>query len=435
MGVHNFQPYVAPPPPQRVVVAQPQPAPQAARVEPPVPVRPVFILPNITRLPPGNPVPNTHNQVNQDTKKALINKVIYIRNEADNQKSKVVRHLSDSIRKINQQAKEALQKIETFINLCEDIIREITQVNSVLKAEFYGPLETILLSPKVDLILGNMIAPLIETCWPDNLFTYIPSTFPHELYNNNSNSIGFTENNKIILYPLKKEVQNNQFAKTACFMGLGEDKILVTGGQFNNAVSGQASIFDVKTSQKVKNLPNLKHPRQLHGMGWVYGNLIVIGGKDNENPMSSVEVLKNNNWEEFPPLKCERHSFSTITLNKSLWVIGGVERNVLDTIERFVLGQDNYWESIKIESNLHISKPWLVGTGNSILIIGGKTSDGERRGKIFQYDPSIRYAKKIDDLDDPAYFDSNQSYVEGKLIKHYGDDKNLVSLDMVVLHR
>ena len=251
---------------------------------------PAFKIPRMIRVPKGGIIsPDTHFQVDPITKKMLINRIVEIRNKADGEVSLVIERLSAAIKNINNQARDAIEKIESFKNLCENIIREISKIDGILKAPIYGPLETLLLSDNIKDVLLKMTPPKVLLSWPQDLFSFISSTFPHEIYNDSSFSIGFGADTQLAIFPKNTKdpkepldlddiedaaekskqywsqfqlIDCPAFTNTACYMALDSGRIIQTGGKESNKVY----IIDTVNLQLAA-LPDLKQARELHGMG------------------------------------------------------------------------------------------------------------------------------------------------------------------------
>ena len=66
--------------------------------------------------------------------------------------------------------------------------------------------------------------------------------------------------------------------------------------------------------------------RSGHALVACDGRLIAIGGKTEENPLSSVEMLSNlerHCWEDLKPMNKARNCFAAVAFGGKVYAIGG----------------------------------------------------------------------------------------------------------------
>lgn len=74
--------------------------------------------------------------------------------------------------------------------------------------------------------------------------------------------------------------------------------------------------------------------RTTHGWGLGWGVYVIGGGGNDYQPVSSVERLRDGQWETMPPLPTARMHASAAVLDGKIYVIGGVDvdHNILGSV-------------------------------------------------------------------------------------------------------
>ena len=154
----------------------------------------------------------TYRIVNPRTKKDLIEKISQVKNQAHSQIDSLLQDTNKCILDIKKQFQKAFKQINEFIKLCDSVIIEINSINYIYDKELYAPLENALLSFNIETMLNLIHPPLIETSQSNFKINYIPSTFPHYLYNYSDYTIEFNSMNSIQTIPFNNSIQNDKFS-------------------------------------------------------------------------------------------------------------------------------------------------------------------------------------------------------------------------------
>ena len=128
---------------------------------------------------------------NLESKRVLINKINQIKLEAESSKNSIVLRCRTLISEINEKSYIVIEKLENFINLCSKIIADIHSFQSIPSNQIYNPLTSALLSGNISNLIQKMHPPKISFFDSSEWFSYIPSTFPHYLYNFSDFTAGF----------------------------------------------------------------------------------------------------------------------------------------------------------------------------------------------------------------------------------------------------
>ena len=128
---------------------------------------------------------------NLESKRVLINKINQIKLEAESSKNSIVLRCRTLISEINEKSYIVIEKLENFINLCSKIIADIHYFQSIPSNQIYNPLTSALLSGNISNLIQKMHPPKISFFDSSEWFSYIPSTFPHYLYNFSDFTAGF----------------------------------------------------------------------------------------------------------------------------------------------------------------------------------------------------------------------------------------------------
>ena len=145
--------------------------------------------------------------VNPITKNQIINRIKDIRQKAVIQKNLAKNKYLQDIALLAEYLQEGNDQLTEFIKQCNNILKEIIQIEKISDKEFYIPLENALISKNIDSLLKSIKCPKLKISTSIE-FEYIPTVFPYCLYNYSDQTIGYELINKIKVYPLNKEIQN-----------------------------------------------------------------------------------------------------------------------------------------------------------------------------------------------------------------------------------
>ena len=120
------------------------------------------------------------------------------------------------------------------------------------------------------------------------------------------------------------------------------------------------------------------------------GRVWALGGINySERIMSKCEMFdpRDNLWHQIAPMKRERKNAGAVGLNSdTIYVFGGSNAQVLDSIEKYSISQDQWTElPIKLPDPASFLSPFKV-TNRHILIFGGQVKAKTADKKTFKSD-------------------------------------------------
>ena len=281
----------------------------------------------------------------QKSKKDLIERIIQIKNKTQIQIQDLLQKTSKLILGIKDRVKKIISLSNQFQVHCNSIMSEILSIYEINLKKFYTPLEKIISSTDNHFILSLIQAPIIAFSENIQEITYIPSNFPHFLYNYSDYAISFVSKNEIAAYPSNKIIKDPTYLNwTSRFLNVGNKKLLITGGDQN---MGNCFLLDLKR-EVFMNYPSLIYPRYWHSMSWIDNSPAVIGGEDDDKYLNSVEIFKDSKWIQGLSINISRSSHTSITHHKATWVIGGSSSKTekLDSIEKY---EKNEWKILELK--------------------------------------------------------------------------------------
>ena len=102
-----------------------------------------------------------------------------------------------------------LDQLSTFIILCENIIDDIEKIQQIPIRPYYNPLEAALISQEIEYFINKFDSPALK--FEQNKYFYIPSVFPHFLYNYAHCTTGMPSSSELKIHPINKIIVNEDF--------------------------------------------------------------------------------------------------------------------------------------------------------------------------------------------------------------------------------
>ena len=90
--------------------------------------------------------------INSSSKTTLIAKILEVRLEAKSKKKLITKNCLDLMKKLSLQAKINISRLNNFIQICEDVIKEVSSITLIHSKHTYSPLESVLLSTEIVLL-------------------------------------------------------------------------------------------------------------------------------------------------------------------------------------------------------------------------------------------------------------------------------------------
>ena len=261
-------------------------------------------------------------KVDPSSKKTLVEKIQAIRLEAKSQKLSITNYSLEMMRKLNSQAKSSINRLNNFIQTCEDVIKQICSIIVIPLKTTYTPLESMLLSSSSsNWISGEISGPTIFIPTPNVAISYSPSNFPSILYNYSDYTIDCSEKSLHIDYvgnTSPKTVSHN--LSNACCLNVGNGKVILCAGR----EAYYLNIYNHSDESSITKIPPMNYARFNHTMTWIEGCPAVIGGNNGTSNITEVEILKDNKWINISPINLGKDCMTSTCSHKNAWVIGDI---------------------------------------------------------------------------------------------------------------
>ena len=257
-------------------------------------------------------------------KKQLIERIIQVKNDTDSQIVDLMKRQQKLMQDLKNQFNSIISQARQFVNLCKDVINQISGIIEFEEKEFFNPLEKALLSSNIDDFLKEIHSPILEFSETNTRFNYIPSNFPHFLYNYSDYSIEDSKDNSIKIISSNNNDEKCWNLAFSRFLNVGNNKIFCTGDCNNQ--SRRTYVLDL-VSKKIEEYPNLLNSITLHSMTWINGFVAVIGGFNENNSINNVEIFTEKKWIHADSINIPRCGHTSIHYKKSTFVIGGYNQN------------------------------------------------------------------------------------------------------------
>ena len=347
-------------------------------------------------------------------KSALIERISQVRHEAKEKAEQLLTSLNLLILRMQENYDFVLEKLNHFVNVCDSVIEEIDLIQSVSEKLVLCPLELLLTSSDASEVIAKIKSPVISFNKENGLPRYTPSVFPYFLYNFSDLSIHTPEDQKINVYPSKKEINHALISSRMRILNIGNKRILCTGGDpGDEAITSRCFVLNVE-SEEISEFPCLKYPRRSHSMTWIDRNPAVIGGFDNLKQMSSVEMFKNDKWIDMPPINIARSIHSSVCTQQHVWVIGGSHGDkYLDSIEKY---ERDSWSILKLKLAIPASFIGACSLENNLILFGGLISEDCRINNTFLIDIACHRITELIPIHNSMYFRFNSSIVDSEHI-------------------
>ena len=235
---------------------------------------------------------NNHRIPNKNAKKSLIEKIEIIKETAKLQMTEIIEKSSEIVAHFNRQVKLSWKRLYQFCKLCDSIVKEIQEIETIEKKMFNSQLEYYLLNPPDRRFLSSIRPPKVVV-FPKSKFDiqYHPSLFPHILYNYSNYSCTFSSEKEILVHPSKKNISAAQLNFKSRFLNVGNSQLLITGGC--ECPTNYTFLLDLNT-KVIQEFPRMIFKRRSHSMAWIANYPAIIGGYDGINVINCVEVYRNH---------------------------------------------------------------------------------------------------------------------------------------------
>jgi hypothetical protein len=360
-------------------------------------------------------------RIEMSSKQDIINKLTTLKKEADEQ----ILIIHNTIQTTINQSKPILDDLSSFKRLCDSYITKILSINEISIKEVYTPIEKMLLSSKITNTFKTIHAPKVKINLPSNIFSIIPSAFSHCL----SNYCEFTSatlENRVKVHPLGRVISNNRFDKSSRHLLIDNNKLMFTGGWEN--LGRENFILNINT-EEIKIIPGLNNYRKWHTMTWIDDSPAVIGGMGGNKNLNSVEIFRNDIWVRVAPITIPRCSASGIAISNTTWIVGGFDKTLMNSIEKY---QNGTWTVFEVQLPFPNASIGLISLGENILMLGGGRSDN-KKDDIFYLDTNKLTITEIATLAEANYFNSNQIYLNGEELSILGSDTTLSIVNLTQL--
>eukprot|EP00826_Nyctotherus_ovalis_P062652 TRINITY_DN9108_c0_g1_i5.p1 TRINITY_DN9108_c0_g1~~TRINITY_DN9108_c0_g1_i5.p1 ORF type:complete len:578 (-),score=207.60 TRINITY_DN9108_c0_g1_i5:523-2256(-) len=176
----------------------------------------------------------------------------------------------------------------------------------------------------------------------------------------------------------------------------------------------------IATSAEAKKTVNMKAGRMEHSLVVLEGKILAIGGKTNEDMLSSVECFDKSSWKSIEDLPKKLYGMATCVFKSKVYVFAGSSGKKSPSLRVYMFSFKNGWAKLPelpSKSFQHIAV--AVSYGDHIMLLGGKLEN-----KCCLYNPEtnvseIKEELKLPDTDKDCKRGSgmvirNQIYVQTK---------------------
>ena len=180
--------------------------------------------------------------------------------------------------------------------------------------------------------------------------------------------------------------------------------------------SNSAYIVEVDTGNIIELFP-MNTSRKWHSMTWINGFPAVIGGNDGEKSIESVEIYKNDRWEQNSPINIARDTCTSICSQSEVWIIGGINKSTLDSLERY---KEGVWKVVDIRLPMPLAYVGLCFLEDYLLLFGGKTRGSKAVDSVYCFDIEQKCMKEVSNLGTPASCSLNTVFIADRIIYALG---------------
>lgn len=191
------------------------------------------------------------------------------------------------------------------------------------------------------------------------------------------------------------------FCQSARAIYLPTNEILVCGGK------NSRKAFSISPEGKnLKELDKMFEGREYHSLAYLDGIVLASGGLGYEE-LTSCELFYNGKWSTTGPLNHQRSLHSSIGLNNSFYVCGGMKQ------KSFEQWKNGKWTLLSLSFPFNICRIGISPlTAYTLLIVGGEKSGKEYSLSVWEYDLNKLIAKSLRPFPSIGIFDSCGSFSE-----------------------
>lgn len=251
-------------------------------------------------------------------------------------------------------------ELNEMLHLIESLRDKIKSISYIIEKEFYSPLENFLLNkPK---LAKNALASFtnIKINYSKDPKTLSTSNLSN-MFSHYSNYIVYIKSNLWAKDYSGSEIALHRTDARSRFILVSPAEILRTGGFEDKTI---CEIINIET-KKLGHIQRLNVGRYWHTVTRLRDDIIVIGGSNGKESLTSVEIYKNYAWIEIASLNLPRQSPSSVSVLNSVYVIGGLDRF---SIEKYY---DDTWHILPITLPTKMAAPGAIGISQNILLIFG----------------------------------------------------------------
>ena len=363
----------------------------------------------------------------------IIKKIVDLRSEASQHIERVVIHATKIIASIEAQAKDIINHLKHFLEICDKKIIEILNLGPICKNNSNSFLEKALMTEGLPGFIDSLTGPNILLKDSGELFTYIPSSLEYSFDNNLPFTVGFPSEYVMTIYPSKKQFTVENLEWHTRILAIDFDKLLITGGGKGINVHNRCYNLNI-TSGTIYFAPGMKFKRIKHRITWLNNVPCVVGGHDGVRAINNVEILVGDKWIEISPLNIARCYPTAINHKGAIWCIGGVDinDNKLDSIEKY---ENSLWVILQIklfEPSFSIGGVCLE---NSILLYGGRNKNDKALSTAYLIDTDMSIITQMENISTPACFTQTLCHLSAGGIFQYDNHGRLQKIDLKTIIR
>ena len=365
--------------------------------------------------------------VDKRSKESLLTKLSKLSAQCTKDQSKIQEFCAELIRSLTRETQKAIQQLITIQIILEELQMKIIRINEIETNLYYSSLESALLFDN-QLQLNKIQPPVVRLQDSSPYITLENSNLSSIFAIYTSFNVYFTSDSCIRLnsedYPLspiKKDSSSSIFP-------VSDHEILITGGKPSLKT---AYVIDIHT-KNIKKLMNLNKGREFHSTGWIGNHLAILGGILKDDTVTDcVEILKGDVWIEIEPMIHERACFTVSNSLDCLYVFGGYDGEIMDSIEKYDC-QLEEWVELEYKLSFKCTSPAVAFDLKGFIIVGGGIGNMQASRRAYRVNYEGKLVMELNNIQIDGHSAQNIWFAEGKnlctIIKNSDQDMAKVNL-------
>ena len=206
-----------------------------------------------------------------------------------------------------------------------------------------------------------------------------------------------------------KNIVSGKYRKCFVSANVFRNTLFVAGGENEYFNLTKSSEYYVPALNKWVIGPPLIHRRANHCLVSCNGFLYALGGRGEDEYLSSVEMLNdlNGEWQDVNPMQTPRAKFAAVNCNGVMYAVGGSKEDYLSewtliSVEKYNF-DTNRWEYVA-DMNIARYRHAACVLRGRIYVVGGVGTDGKVVKEIECYDPETNIWSTVGNVTDDLVY-------------------------------